>query len=982
MTIDRARNSYDASRDWRSVLAQQGRVTLEADVNEQATITGEERRREAIDVIGPVGSPDGGYQVSVNAAGTDVQVGPGTLYLGGWRLTLPATIATAAQPAWLDMPAWPAPAGNQSIALLVTEQTAIAVEDTALQEVALGGPDSAGRLRLLQHVLRLPTAAGTCLDAATALAAYAAANGQTWNPATCQLTSNATLLVTPAAAPAATGPCDPPAQGGYLGADNQMIRVAVTAFDPATGQGKLVWGWNNASFLYRATVAQPNVLNFLADPVDPDHQPQQGQAVEILHCTVDLGDGDRSTSGGGNFIAAGSGVVMTLAAGQGYDSASRQLTLPGTVASDAPRPLFVRLWQAEVAFTANTPVILGGTGLSVTIANPPQPGAIGGRPFWQFAVRPSTPAQVYPQRYLTAPQPPDGPRQFLATLGVVGWSAAAGKFSLIADCVPPFLPLTRQSGGCCAVVLGPAEVAGRGGLQAVVDALAGGPAVVSLRPGTYALAAPLMLGPKHAGLVLEGCSGGVILQAAGTPSTAFLFGLIVLQNVTGITLRRLDLQAPSVALSQDANNAAVTALTGITVSGAQSLVVEDCIVQLDKASIYALGSGILALGALSGIIIRRTRFAATAAAPGAELFGVLVVATGASAATTLDDVQITDCRFQNLLAGVLTIAQLGLIRCSGNVVTGCTTGFYFAEANLGATNSFARQAQQVQAGAGNAAVAQAVGAGYKASLLADAAQKTAPIIAKLLPAPTAPAVSTVAQQALATQAATRGQISWTKLAPVTVPLAATVATAPGATGAAPQAATGAAPPAAIAVTPQMMVAAAPPAATAATPQATTATAVTTVAATQIDPVALNAIDAIALAAETAAPPLTPALRIDANEVTLAATGGTPGVGLAVVLALGGQPGSVLVGGNRVVVPDGNTAACALLFPLAATVTGNLFSQLAAGRAGVPAAASLVVVAESGLLEVAGNVIHPSSYVLPARATTAATGSWEFLNTVL
>src|ERR1700689_5029046 len=123
MTIDRARNSYDATRQWRAVLAQQGRVTLEADVNEQAKIVQEERRREAIDVIGPVGSPDGGYAIIVNTAATDIQVAPGTIYLGGWRLVLPAPgVSTASQPGWIDMPAWPPPTGNQTIALLAIEQ--------------------------------------------------------------------------------------------------------------------------------------------------------------------------------------------------------------------------------------------------------------------------------------------------------------------------------------------------------------------------------------------------------------------------------------------------------------------------------------------------------------------------------------------------------------------------------------------------------------------------------------------------------------------------------------------------------------------------------------------------------------------------------------------------------------------------------------------------------------------------------------------
>ena len=38
MASDRARISFDPTRDYRTVLAQQGRVTLEADVNEAGLI--------------------------------------------------------------------------------------------------------------------------------------------------------------------------------------------------------------------------------------------------------------------------------------------------------------------------------------------------------------------------------------------------------------------------------------------------------------------------------------------------------------------------------------------------------------------------------------------------------------------------------------------------------------------------------------------------------------------------------------------------------------------------------------------------------------------------------------------------------------------------------------------------------------------------------------------------------------------------------
>src|ERR1051325_11665706 len=90
MGIDRARNSYDAKRQYRSVVAQQGRVTLEADANEAELIRTTETRAELIDIIGPTGTPDHGFAIQVAPTGTAVPwsfaFDAGTIYVGGLRV--------------------------------------------------------------------------------------------------------------------------------------------------------------------------------------------------------------------------------------------------------------------------------------------------------------------------------------------------------------------------------------------------------------------------------------------------------------------------------------------------------------------------------------------------------------------------------------------------------------------------------------------------------------------------------------------------------------------------------------------------------------------------------------------------------------------------------------------------------------------------------------------------------------------------------
>ena len=160
MSSDRARNSHDASRRYRSVVAQQGRVTLEADGNEAATIAEETLLAETRDIVGPCGTPDDGFKVGPGKApAPDFSVGAGTMYVGGLRVTQDAAVEATAQSEWLDTngdPLWADPAtdakADEFVYLFLREQEVCAVEDQPLLEVALGGPDTAARTRLVQRL--------------------------------------------------------------------------------------------------------------------------------------------------------------------------------------------------------------------------------------------------------------------------------------------------------------------------------------------------------------------------------------------------------------------------------------------------------------------------------------------------------------------------------------------------------------------------------------------------------------------------------------------------------------------------------------------------------------------------------------------------------------------------------------------------------------------------------------------------------------
>src|SRR5262249_16928200 len=132
--------------------------------------------------------------------------------------------------------------------------------------------------------------------------------------------------------------------------------------------------------------------------------------------------------------------------------------------------------------------------------------------YWMFAVRPTTQQQVYPERYLIEPQPPNGPRLWVCPLAVIHWNGNAG--SVLADCRNPFdnlVTLTgRKLGGCCTVNIKPSDITGNISLQTIVDRFRGSAGVnVCFMPGIYNLPQPLNLTSEHSNFHFEACAGGV-----------------------------------------------------------------------------------------------------------------------------------------------------------------------------------------------------------------------------------------------------------------------------------------------------------------------------------------------------------------------------------------------------------------------------------------------------------------------------------------
>jgi len=83
MKGDFSRLRFSPNKNYTSVLQQQGRVSVDADANEQCAINDYLRTTETVDVVGEVGGPkhDEGFEISVK--GTAIEIGKGRYYVDG-----------------------------------------------------------------------------------------------------------------------------------------------------------------------------------------------------------------------------------------------------------------------------------------------------------------------------------------------------------------------------------------------------------------------------------------------------------------------------------------------------------------------------------------------------------------------------------------------------------------------------------------------------------------------------------------------------------------------------------------------------------------------------------------------------------------------------------------------------------------------------------------------------------------------------------
>lgn len=170
MKGDFSRVTFDPHHHFSQVLLQQGRVTLDADPNEQSAILLYYLRTMARDLFGPYGGPvdDLGFVLTLDMTDNrpTLVIGAGRYYVDGILcesdgcnyLQQPHYIPRAASDssrgdplrAWLDSRG----EGNGQfwVYLDVWERHVTAIEHPSIREVALGGPDTCSRVQVIWQV--------------------------------------------------------------------------------------------------------------------------------------------------------------------------------------------------------------------------------------------------------------------------------------------------------------------------------------------------------------------------------------------------------------------------------------------------------------------------------------------------------------------------------------------------------------------------------------------------------------------------------------------------------------------------------------------------------------------------------------------------------------------------------------------------------------------------------------------------------------
>jgi hypothetical protein len=453
MKGDFSRITFDAANHFSRVLMQQGRVTIDADPNEQAAILLHYVRTLARDLIGARGGPVDalGFQPSGDPATKPavIKIGAGRYYVDGFLCENEQDCSYAAQPDYTprtDDPLLaelsnPNPSNAFWLYLDVWERHITSVEDDRIREVALGGPDTCTRTKVVWQVkARLTSPAGSVPTDPN-------------NPAcTTPLSELFALGAAQMAAELDPGqqipdPCVVAPDARFRGAENQLYRVEIHKVNPDGKMASFKWSRDNGSVVSAWLGTEGNDLI-----VANARKFSAGAWVELSDDTQDL--------------RGEPGVLVKLSSVDGNRLSVDPSTIPAPGSIAPPTGLShpkVRRWDQ----TENDDITLVGGAIPIVEATASDPhwidledglrvrfqlGADGQLQYrtgdyWLIPARVATGDIEWPRTGSTADfRPPRGIEHHFAPVGGVQWNSERTAFDVF-PCLCTLQALTPCSRG-------------------------------------------------------------------------------------------------------------------------------------------------------------------------------------------------------------------------------------------------------------------------------------------------------------------------------------------------------------------------------------------------------------------------------------------------------------------------------------------------------------------------------------------------------
>lgn len=429
MKGDFTRDIFKKEKHYSSIRMQQGRVQLDADWNEQQDITTNRIETETKNVIGKCGAPlhEGGFKLVLKD--NSLQIDPGSIYVDGILCENENLVVLTEQPN-LPKDAEIVLKNDKSFKLSkagpgvylafldVWQRHITALEDPEIREVALGGPDTTTRTKIIWQVKLVYLGnINTDVNCVKKLEAW----DKLIIPPDGKLAARAEKEIQ------SKDPCGLVSSAGYRRLENQLYRVEVhkggnrnqASFKWSRDNGSIVTKWEkqDGNNLTVSSIGRDKILNFAG-----------GQWIELTDDEQEL--------------LSKPGTLVKLSKVEGNVLTIDETTAIGTINFNAfPKNPKIRRWDSDGELgVTNSKFFDLEDGIQVKL----ELGSYRTGDYWLIPARTSTADVEWPIDTNTNEpelQSPHGIKHHYCKLGILKLNN--NKWELVNDCRKIFPPVTE-----------------------------------------------------------------------------------------------------------------------------------------------------------------------------------------------------------------------------------------------------------------------------------------------------------------------------------------------------------------------------------------------------------------------------------------------------------------------------------------------------------------------------------------------------------